>query len=659
MERPQSSPSSSSASPGAPTLARVSSSERPPVPIISLPPPIVTPSVVYGSNGSAAIPQHIVPSLPGLARPPGSKKKPKLLVLGMGFTGLRVAMAFREKLGFSVCGTVRSAQTKLELIDRGMKQIYFLEDGTLEIDTFRLLEDVTHVLMCIPPQPPTSDDDKDKVLATLDKELKKLSTLQWVGYLSSTSVYGDSHGHVLDETAPLRSSTKRGQQRARVEAEWLASGLPIHIFRCAGIYGPGRGTIAQVRAGRAKRIHMPGKVFNRIHIDDVVNVLMQSIANPSPMSVYNVCDDEPSSSNDAVTFACDLLGVDVPPLQSWDDAKGSMSDMAKSFYVENRLLSNAKIKTELGVQLLYPTYRDGFVAQADEEQRTPSMRASKSHICFVVNKGSTQPESVLALRDMCRNLSVRFNGCVRFVPSSCILSDTIPLADLDDVPAVLLQDAVAGVVADHSTTAAKFVVLPVFIGNSDALTDFIPSVLSAFTCQHRFTIARCLVDISKPSENGIAKILASKVRGAIADHHGEFEKKDIRVIVVDRGTTNHEVHLSRNLIGSQLTKLLGGAVEKVHTASMERVDDPAYDFNEPLLAHAFETYKISSGLVVLALLFLTSGRHAVPGGDIEHVLATTKAAHPNLEVAVTAPIGSHPILTNMLMDRYFESVKEW
>ncbi|KDO33283.1 hypothetical protein SPRG_19399 [Saprolegnia parasitica CBS 223.65] len=644
MERLQPSPSSSTAPPA---LARVASSERPPVPIIALPPPIVTPSVVYGSNGSAAIPQHIVPSLPGLARPPGSKKKPKLLVLGMGFTGLRVAMAFREKLGFSVCGTVRSAQTKLELIDRGMKQIYFLEDGTLEIDTFRLLED-----------PPTSDDDKDKVLATLFPELKKLSTLQWVGYLSSTSVYGDSHGHVLDETAPLRSATKRGQQRARVEAEWLASGLPVHIFRCAGIYGPGRGTIAQVRAGRAKRIHMPGKVFNRIHIDDVVNVLMQSIATPSPMSIYNVCDDEPSSSNDAVTFACDLLGADVPPLQSWDDVKSSMSDMAKSFYVENRLLSNAKIKSELGVQLLYPTYREGFVAQADEEQNTPSMRASKSHICFVVNKGSLQPEAVLALRDMCRNLSVRFNGCVRFVPSSCVLSNTIPIQQLDDVPAVLLQDAVAGVVADPSTAATKFVVLPVFIGNSDALTDFIPSIVSAFT-GHRFTIARCLVDISKPSENGIAKILASKVRGAIADHRGVFEKKDIRVIVVDRGTTNHEVHLSRDLIGSQLTKLLGGAVEKVHTASMERVDEPQYDFNEPLLSHAFETYKISSGLVVLALLFLTSGRHAVPGGDIEHVVAATKAAHPNLEVAVTAPIGSHPILTNMLMDRYFESVKEW
>ncbi|OQR84251.1 NAD-dependent epimerase/dehydratase [Achlya hypogyna] len=594
--------------------------------------------------------------------PPGSKKKPKLLVLGMGFTGLRVAMAFREKLGFSVCGTVRSAQTKLELIDRGMKQIYFLEDGVLEIDTFRLLEDVTHVLMCIPPQPPCGDDDSDKVLATLDTELKKLSSLQWVGYLSSTSVYGNSTGAALDETAPLRSTTARGQARTRVEQQWLTSGLPVHVFRCAGIYGPGRGSIAMVRKGLARRIDLPGKVFNRIHIDDVVNVLMQSVAKPSPGAIYNVCDDLPTSGNDATSFACELLGVPEPPLLSWAEAQTTMSEMAKSFYLENRLLSNAKLKTDLGVSLLYPTYREGFVAQVEEERVTPATRAAKTHVCFVVNKGSLQPEGVLALRDMCLNLSVRFNGCVRFIPASCILANGIPVAAINDTPAPLLEDAVDAVLDDPAHTTTEFVVLPVFIGNSDALTDFIPNVLSKVQARTghslRYAVGRCLVDISKPSDNGIAKILAEKVM-RVCQLHATYAPSNVRVIVVDRGTTNHEVHLSRNLIRSQLAKLLGTSVADVVTASMERVDEPAYDFNEPLLANAFKTYQISSGLVVLALLFLTSGRHAVPGGDIEAVLADTKTSHPNLEIAVTDPIGSHPVLTNMLMDRYFESVKEW
>ncbi|OQR92176.1 NAD-dependent epimerase/dehydratase [Thraustotheca clavata] len=627
---------------------------------IELPPPVVTPSVVYGSNGSASIPQHIVPALHGLTMVPGSKKKPKLLVLGMGFTGLRVAMAFREKLGFSVCGTVRRVQTKLELIDQGMKQIYFLDNGKLEIDTFRLLEDVSHVLMCIPPQPSMDGDYKDKVLETLHDELKKLTSLKWVGYLSSTSVYGDSHGEILDETAILHTKTERGKQRALVEQQWLDSGLPVHIFRCAGIYGPGRGTLAQVRKGIAKRINVPGKVFNRIHIDDVVNVLMQSVASPSPGSIYNVCDDEPTSGDIAITYACSLLNKPVPPLLSWEEAKGTMSEMAKFFYAENRLLSNAKIKNELHVSLLYPTYREGFIAQVDEESVTPATQTSKTHICFVVNKGSMEPEAVLALRELCHNLSIRFNGCVRFVPSSCILANSIPQDELNDTPAVLFEEALGSVLEEPISTT-QFVVLPVYIGNSDALTDFIPSVISKVQ-EHteipfRYAIGRCLVDISKPSDNGMAKILAEKVLKICHEHH-EYQRQDVRVIVVDRGTTNHEVHLSRNLIGSQLNVLLAKSVNTVVTASMERIDEPKYDFNEPLLANAFDTYKIDSGLVIIALLFLTSGRHAVPGGDIENTLGDIKAQKPNLEIAVTSPIGSHPILTNMLMDRYFESIKE-
>jgi nucleoside-diphosphate-sugar epimerase len=191
-----------------------------------------------------------------------------------------------------------------------------------------------------------------------------MPSLAWVGYLSTTGVYGDRDGGWVDETSELRPSGARGRRRVAAETAWLDlwrdRGVPVHIFRLAGIYGPGRSPFDALRAGTAKRIVKPGQVFSRIHVDDLASVLLSSIARPRPGAVYNVCDDEPASPADVVAHAAQLLGAPPPPLVSFDEA--ALSPMARSFYADNKRVSNALIKTELGVRLRYPDYRAGLAA---------------------------------------------------------------------------------------------------------------------------------------------------------------------------------------------------------------------------------------------------------------------------------------------------------
>jgi nucleoside-diphosphate-sugar epimerase len=155
---------------------------------------------------------------------------------------------------------------------------------------------------------------------------------------------------------------ERAHRRARAEAAWRASGLPAHLFRLAGIYGPGRSAIDDLRRGRARRIVKPGQVFSRIHVADIAAVLAASIARPDPGRVYNVCDDEPAPPEEVVAFAAGLLGVPAPPEE--DFAAAELSPMARSFYAANRRVRNDRIKRELGVTLTYPTYRAGLRALA-------------------------------------------------------------------------------------------------------------------------------------------------------------------------------------------------------------------------------------------------------------------------------------------------------
>lgn len=190
------------------------------------------------------------------------------------------------------------------------------------------------------------------------------SPARWLGYLSTTGVYGDRQGDWVDEDSPLAPSTRRGRDRVAAEAGWqalaAAHGLPLHIFRLAGIYGPGRGPFEKVRNGTARRIIKPGQVFSRIHAEDIAQVLAASIARPSSGAIYNLCDDDPAPPEDVLEHAARLLGLPPPPAE--DFATAEMTPMARSFYAESKRVSNDRIKRDLGIRLIHPDYRSGLAA---------------------------------------------------------------------------------------------------------------------------------------------------------------------------------------------------------------------------------------------------------------------------------------------------------
>jgi nucleoside-diphosphate-sugar epimerase len=218
---------------------------------------------------------------------------------------------------------------------------------------------VTHILVSIPP-----DELGDPALDVHGADIAGLPGLRWLGYLSTTGVYGTRDGGWVDENSPLRPSGARGQRRGDTEARWLElrrhRGVPLHIFRLAGIYGPGRSAFDALRAGTAKRIDSPGQVFSRIHVDDIAAVLLASISRPRAGAIYNVCDDEPAAPGEVVAHAARLLGVAPPPLVPLDQA--NLSPMARSFHADLKRVSHAPIKQELGVALAYPDYRAGLAA---------------------------------------------------------------------------------------------------------------------------------------------------------------------------------------------------------------------------------------------------------------------------------------------------------
>jgi len=218
---------------------------------------------------------------------------------------------------------------------------------------------VTHILISIPP-----GENGDPVLDTYGAETAGLPSLQWLGYLSTTGVYGTRDGGWVDEDSELRATNTRGKRRAEVEGHWLdlwrRYDVPTHIFRLAGIYGPGRSAFDALRAGTARRIDAGNQVFSRIHVDDIASVLLASIKKPRPGAIYNVCDDEPAAQEAVIGHAARLLGMEPPPLVPL--ATANLSPMARSFYADNKRVSNALIKSELGIFLEYPHYRAGLAA---------------------------------------------------------------------------------------------------------------------------------------------------------------------------------------------------------------------------------------------------------------------------------------------------------
>ncbi len=275
-----------------------------------------------------------------------------LLCFGFGFSAQAVSRQLKRE-GWKISATSRTPEGVAKIRAHGFEGHRF--DAQLNI-----APDVTHLLISAPP-----DENGDLVLRLLSARLQRASTqLKWVGYLSTTGVYGDKGGDWVDEDSPLEPKTLRGQRRLAAEREWLKFhgdfGLPVHLFRLAGIYGPGRNQLISVQEGKAKRIIKSGQIFSRIHVDDIAGVVLASIAKPNPGAAYNVCDDEPCPPQDVVAYAATLLGLPLPPEIPFEQAQ--LSPMAKSFYEDSKRVSNRRIKTELGYQLKYKNYREGLNA---------------------------------------------------------------------------------------------------------------------------------------------------------------------------------------------------------------------------------------------------------------------------------------------------------
>ncbi|MFZ5608580.1 MAG: SDR family oxidoreductase [Pseudomonadota bacterium] len=281
----------------------------------------------------------------------------RLFVFGLGYTGLSFAQAMQAQ-GWRVAGTVRDGKKAAALAPSGISVLAF--DGGAPLGDTALLRAASHVLVTIPPTP--GDKGPDIVLSHHLPDLMAAPSLAWLGYLSSTGVYGDAGGAWVDESAPLHGA--RVPERRAADLAWQAAhaehGLPVHIFRLPGIYGPGRSALERAARGEAKIIDVPGHVFSRVHVDDIAGALEASIARPRPGAIYNVADDAPAAAAKVNAHACRLLGLAPPLAQSLEEA--DLSPLARGFYGECRRVSNARLKAELGWRPLYPSYREGLAA---------------------------------------------------------------------------------------------------------------------------------------------------------------------------------------------------------------------------------------------------------------------------------------------------------
>lgn len=279
-----------------------------------------------------------------------------LLTFGQGYSARALSQLLVAE-GWRVFGTTRSRDDHNALQAGGVTPLQWPGDDLLET-----LDAATHILLSVAP-----GAQGDPVWAEFHQAIAaRAPQFEWVGYLSTVGVYGDHQGGWVDETTALTPSTKRGQMRVEAEIAWSSiADLPLHIFRLAGIYGPGRGPFAKVKAGMARRIIKQNQVFSRIHVADIAQVLQASIARPNPGAVYNVCDDDAAPPQDVIAHAAELLGLEMPEAIDYDAAE--MTAMARSFYAESKKVRNDRIKDELAVKLLYPNYRVGLKALLRDE----------------------------------------------------------------------------------------------------------------------------------------------------------------------------------------------------------------------------------------------------------------------------------------------------
>lgn len=275
----------------------------------------------------------------------------RLLSFGHGYSARALAARLVPE-GWHIVGTTRSLENMAAIAATGVEP--FLWPGD---DPTAMIAEFPNILVSAGPGP-----DGDPVLAALRQSIVQAAQgMKWLGYLSTTGVYGDHQGGWVDEQTALTPATKRGLARVAAEQAWESvPDLPLHIFRLAGIYGPDRGPFAKVRNGTAQRIIKNGQVFSRIHVADIARALELSLASPASGAIYNLCDDDPAPPQDVIGHAAGLLGLPLPPAIRFEDAE--MTPMARSFYAESKRVNNAHIKQALGWRPHYPDYRSGLAA---------------------------------------------------------------------------------------------------------------------------------------------------------------------------------------------------------------------------------------------------------------------------------------------------------
>ncbi|MDG7057575.1 MAG: SDR family oxidoreductase [Wolbachia endosymbiont of Penenirmus auritus] len=247
-------------------------------------------------------------------------------------------------LGWKVSGTSRN---------RGIRSVSLFNYNEVSKDTF---QDVTHILVSIPP-------DGDDVL---ERYGHYFQNVKWLGYLSATSVYGDHAGNWVTEESETKPVENRGEKRLRSEKKWLNSNLPVHVFRLAGIYGPGRNVLVDLQLNKARNVRKEGHFFSRIHVEDISNILFSSMQSIKPGEIYNCADDLPTTQSEVVVYAAKLLNISAPePVEV-----SSLPNYAQSFYLGSKKVSNVKVKRDLGISLVYPNYKVGLESLYAEELKS-------------------------------------------------------------------------------------------------------------------------------------------------------------------------------------------------------------------------------------------------------------------------------------------------
>ncbi|KAH9250059.1 hypothetical protein BASA81_012105 [Batrachochytrium salamandrivorans] len=561
-----------------------------------------------------------------------------LFVFGIcGYVGSRLAKHCVEELGgefAEVSGTVphhhAASSTSFPLT----------EHGELSNEAKAALERATHVLSVVPTQGDFTLEDG------LVQRKAQQGQLKWAGYLSTTGVYGDRAGGLVFEEDECDAISARGKARVKMEQKWRETGAPVHVFRLPSIYGPGRRSLSK----RPFLIHKPGQVFCRIHVEDLVQILVLSMRSPNPGRIYNCCDDEPAAPHEVSLFSYHLHQLPAPPAVDYASIQHELSDMERSFYLECKRITNHRVKMELGFVPKFPTYRQGLAhdaaAEFSEGQGNPTPVSQRgrpkpaplapvwqtwwySHarpwlnkwwfaarwklvrlwywclrkpVVLLVDNGSVREEPTIGMQRLAKALERRLGGWPVRACSWNHVDETQPSR-----PVLFSRRLV-------EFSMGRMVIVPLFLGPSAICVRDMPKLLS----RSSQTIASTLVDLQQPAgECLVTKMLLQ----AIGPAHSL-----VKIVLVDHGSPNVAVNYVRRALAARVRAQLPPTA-RVVDCSMERRPGAQYAFNDPLLEHVFDLGGFDSGLVLVVPIFLFPGNHAGEGGDIAQILRRVRERH--------------------------------